>query len=145
MALLRAFGKASRRSLRHYHQDYDCSRPAMVLKIYTVLFKMMPRLTHIPQLCVATRSRLIWLNFGWQFWRVQDTLWIRPAHCLLMLFQFQAFKIRTKIQPNLVEFWVTALAGPRRFLDEISLQNSHKNSAKFGSILVGNFGRSRTL
>ena len=42
-----------------------------------------------------------------------------------------AFKIRTKIQPNLVEFWVAILAGPKRFLDEISIQNSHKNSAKF--------------
>ena len=43
-----------------------------------------------------------------------------------------AFKIRTKIQPNLVEFWVAISAGPRRFLDEIRLQNSHKNSTKFG-------------
>ena len=57
------------------------------------------------------------------------------AHCLLMLFsvssQKSAFKIRTKIQPNLIEFWVAILAGPRRFLDEISLQNSHNNSTKF--------------
>ena len=33
-----------------------------------------------------------------------------------------AFNNRTKIQPNLVEFWVAILAGPRRFLDEISIQ-----------------------
>ena len=43
-----------------------------------------------------------------------------------------AFEIRTKIQPMLVEFWVAILAGPGRFLDEISFQNSSKNSIKFG-------------
>ena len=32
----------------------------------------------------------IWLNFGWQFCQVQDAFGIRPGHCLLMLFRFQA-------------------------------------------------------
>ena len=32
-----------------------------------------------------------------------------------------AFKIRTKIQPNSVEFWVTILAGPRRFYELLRL------------------------
>ena len=42
-----------------------------------------------------------------------------------------AFKIRTKIQLNLVEFWVAILAGPGRFLDEISLQNSQNKFNQF--------------
>ena len=60
------------------------------------------------------------MNFGWQFWRAQDAFWIRSAllaDVVQVSNQKSAAKTRTKIQPNLVEFWMTILAGPGRFLD----------------------------
>ena len=86
-----------------------------------LLADVVPVSSHKSAFKIRTKLNQIWLNFGWQFWRVQGAFWMKSA-----------FKIRAKIQPNLVEFWVAILAGPRRFLDEISFQNSHKNSTKFG-------------
>ena len=142
-----------------------------------------------PKSILDPQLNQIWLNFGWQLWRVQDAFWIRPAQFLLVFFRFQArsscqnsyknsskfgsilddhlggsrpllgfgcafladvvqvssqksaFKIRTKIQPNLVQFWVTILAGPGCFLDaacdffadvvQVSSQKSANNQIWF--------------
>ena len=55
-----------------------------------------------------------------------------------------AFKIRTTIQPNLVELWVTILAGPGRSMDsacallaDVVQVSSHTSAFKIRSILAG--------
>ena len=53
----------------------------------------------------TTRTHQNWLNFGWQFWQAQDAFWIRPAHCLLMLFKFQARNQPSKWAQKFNHIW----------------------------------------
>ena len=57
------------------------------------------------------------------------------------LSQKSVFKIRTKIQPNLVEVWGAILTNPRRFLDKISIQNSQNKKNDFLDAILAGPGR----
>ena len=60
----------------------------------------------------------ICLNFGWQFWRVQDAFRTQPpflADVVQLSSQKSASEARAKIRLNLVDFSVAIWAGPEHF------------------------------